>query len=81
MLLQTASEDAGLADAIVEITETESTIKAHGLRIIHELMQTNTGLIANHKAWENPEKRAKIRQMAMARGSRETLWSQDECSF
>lgn len=56
---------AGLADAIVEITETESTIKAHGLRIIHELMQTNTQLIANRKAWENPEKRAKIEQMAM----------------
>jgi len=32
---------SGLADAIVEITETETTIKAHGLRIIHELMQTN----------------------------------------
>jgi ATP phosphoribosyltransferase len=56
---------SGLADAIVEITETESTIKAHGLRIIHELMQTNTQLIANKKAWENPEKREKIEQMAM----------------
>ncbi|WP_027358912.1 ATP phosphoribosyltransferase [Desulforegula conservatrix] len=56
---------AGLADAIVEITETESTIKAHGLRIIHELMQTNTQLIANKEAWKNPEKRAKIEQMAM----------------
>ncbi|MEE9496640.1 MAG: ATP phosphoribosyltransferase, partial [Desulfobacterales bacterium] len=33
---------SGLADAIVEVTETESTIKAHGLRVIHELMQTNT---------------------------------------
>ena len=30
---------SGLADAIVEVTETESTIRAHGLRIIHELMQ------------------------------------------
>ena len=39
---------SGLADAIVEVTETGSTIKAHGLRIIHELMQTNTQLIANH---------------------------------
>ncbi len=56
---------SGLADAIVEITETESTIKAHGLRIIHELMQTNTQLIANKKAWENPEKREKIEQMAL----------------
>lgn len=56
---------SGLADAIVEITETESTIKAHGLRIIHELMLTNTQLIANKKAWEDPAKREKIEQMAL----------------
>ena len=56
---------SGLADAIVEITETESTIKAHGLRIIHELMQTNTRLIANKNAWENPKKREKIEQIAL----------------
>jgi len=56
---------SGLADAIVEVTETESTIKAHGLRIIHEVMQTNTQLIANHKAWENKEKREKIQQIAL----------------
>ena len=54
-----------LADAIVEVTETESTIKAHGLRIIHELMQTNTRLIANHTAWQNPFKREKIEQIAL----------------
>jgi ATP phosphoribosyltransferase len=56
---------SGLADAIVEITETESTIKAHGLRIIHELMQTHTQLIANKKAWADPVKREKIEQMAL----------------
>jgi ATP phosphoribosyltransferase len=56
---------SGLADAIVEVTETESTIKAHGLRIIHELMQTNTQIIANHKAWQIPEKNEKIKQMAL----------------
>lgn len=56
---------SGLADAIVEITETESTIKAHGLRIIHELMLTNTQLIANKKAWADPVKREKIEQMAL----------------
>lgn len=56
---------SGLADAIVEITETESTIKAHGLRIIHELMLTNTQLIANKKAWADPAKREKIEQMAL----------------
>ena len=54
-----------LADAIVEVTETGSTIKAHGLRIIHELMQTNTQLIANHESWKNPEKREKIEQIAL----------------
>ncbi len=56
---------SGLADAIVEVTETGSTIKAHGLRIIHELMQTNTQLIANHKAWNNPFKKEKIEQIAL----------------
>lgn len=56
---------SGLADAIVEVTETESTIKAHGLRIIHEMMQTNTQLIANHDAWRDPGKRRKIEQIAL----------------
>jgi ATP phosphoribosyltransferase len=56
---------SGLADAIVEVTETESTIKAHGLRIIHELMQTNTQLIVNHECWKNPQKRKKIEQIAL----------------
>ncbi len=56
---------SGLADAIVEVTETESTIKAHGLRIIHELMQTNTQLIANHSAWKDPVKREKLEQIAL----------------
>jgi len=56
---------SGLADAIVEVTETESTIKAHGLRIIHELMRTNTQIIANNKAWEVPEKKEKIKQIAL----------------
>jgi len=56
---------SGLVDAIVEVTETESTIKAHGLRVIHELMQTNTQLIANHNAWKDAQKRAKIEQIAL----------------
>ncbi|KAB1441705.1 ATP phosphoribosyltransferase [Pseudodesulfovibrio senegalensis] len=55
----------GLCDAIVEITETGTTIKANGLRIIAELMQTNTQLIANRKAWEDPFKRKKIEQINM----------------
>ena len=56
---------SGLADAIVEVTETESTIKAHGLRIIHELMETNTQLIVNHAAWQEPDKRQKVEQIAL----------------
>ncbi len=56
---------SGLADAIVEVTETGSTIRAHGLKIIHELMQTNTQLIANHTAWSDPLKREKIEQVAL----------------
>lgn len=56
---------SGLADAIVEVTETESTIKAHGLRIVHELMQTNTQLIVNHDSWKDPFKREKVEQIAL----------------
>ncbi len=56
---------SGLADAVVEVTETESTIKAHGLRIIHELMQTNTQLIVNHESWQDPQKKKKIEQIAL----------------
>ena len=56
---------SGLADAVVEVTETESTIKAHGLRIIHEMMQTNTQLIVNHEAWKDPQKKTKVEQIAL----------------
>ena len=56
---------SGLADAVAEVTETESTIKAHGLRIIHEMMQTNTQLIVNHKAWQDPQKKTKVEQLAL----------------
>ena len=56
---------SGLADAIVEVTETETTIRAHGLRIIHELMQSNTQLIAGRQAMIDPWKKEKIDQIAM----------------
>ncbi|MDP6785771.1 MAG: ATP phosphoribosyltransferase [Rhodospirillales bacterium] len=55
----------GLADAAVEITETGSTIRAHGLRIVCELLQTHTILIANKSALADAWKKAKIDQMAM----------------
>ncbi|GBE13154.1 ATP phosphoribosyltransferase [bacterium BMS3Bbin14] len=56
---------SGLADAIVEVTETEATIRAHGLRIIHEMMQSNTQLIANKDALGDSWKREKIDNISM----------------
>jgi ATP phosphoribosyltransferase len=56
---------AGLADAVVEVTETGSTIRAHGLKIIHELMQSNTVMIANKSSWEDPWKVSKIQQIVL----------------
>lgn len=56
---------SGLADAIVEVTETETTIRAHGLRIIHELMKSNTQLIASKEALADPWKKDKIDHIAM----------------
>ena len=53
----------GLADGIVEVTETGTTIHAHGLRIIDEVLVSNTVLIANRESWENPAKRRKIEQI------------------
>jgi ATP phosphoribosyltransferase len=55
----------GLADAVVEVTETGSTLRANGLRIVHELMKTNTQLIANHKSYRDPWKREKIEQISL----------------
>lgn len=54
----------GLCDAIVEVTETGSTLKANGLKIIETLMTSNPVVIANKKAWENKWKRSKIEQLA-----------------
>ncbi|HOK06668.1 MAG TPA: ATP phosphoribosyltransferase [Syntrophales bacterium] len=53
----------GLVDAIVEVTETGSTIRANKLRIVHEIMRTNTQLIANRQSWKDPWKRQKIEQI------------------
>jgi len=53
-----------LADAIVELTETGSTLKKNNLRIIETLMQSTTRLVANKKAWQNDWKREKIENLA-----------------
>ena len=55
----------GLVDAIVEVTETGSTIRAHGLRIVAELLESNPQLIANKKSWNDPWKRDKIEQICL----------------
>ncbi len=56
---------SGLADAIVEVTETGSTIRAHGLKIIHVLMESNTQLVANRQSYNDPWKREKIEQIIL----------------
>lgn len=55
----------GLVDAIVEVTETGTTIRAHGLKIIHTLLETNTKLIANKESMKHAEKRDKIQQISL----------------
>ncbi len=54
-----------LVDAIVDITETGSSLRANKLRIVDTLMETNTKLIANKASWANPAKRQKIETIAM----------------
>ena len=54
-----------LADAIVEITETGSSLRANNLKIIDTVLETTTRFIANKKAYEDPEKRAKIDRVTM----------------
>ena len=56
---------SGLADAIVEVTETGSTIRAHGLQIIEDMMESTPRLIANRESWQDPWKRKKIEQIAV----------------
>src|SRR5215813_15629182 len=53
----------GLVDAIVEVTETGTTIRAHGLKIIAELLESNPQLVANPAALRDPWKREKIKQI------------------
>ncbi len=54
-----------LADAIVEVTETGSSLRANKLRIVDVLLESNTKLIANRESWNDPWKREKIENMAM----------------
>ena len=54
-----------LADAIVEITETGSSLRANRLRIIETVMESTTQLIANKTAWSEAAKRQKIENLAL----------------
>ncbi|WP_263416843.1 ATP phosphoribosyltransferase [Terriglobus albidus] len=54
-----------LADAIVEVTETGSSLRANRLRIIETLMESETQLIANKTAWQDDWKREKIQNISL----------------
>ena len=54
-----------LVDAIVDITETGSSLRANKLRIVDTLLETNTKFIANKASWANPAKRKKIETIAL----------------
>ena len=54
-----------LADAIIEITETGSSLRAHDLRIVDTVMVSSTKLIANKESWQNTWKRKKLENLAM----------------
>ena len=54
-----------LVDAIVEVTETGTSLRANKLKIVEVLMESNTQLIANKEAWNDPWKRHKISNIAM----------------
>jgi ATP phosphoribosyltransferase len=54
-----------LADAIVEVTETGSSLRANHLRIIETVLESNTQLVANNTAWADPARRLKIENLAV----------------
>ena len=54
-----------LVDAIVEVTETGSSLRANNLRIVDELLSSTPRLVANRDAWKDPWKRTKIETMAL----------------
>jgi len=54
-----------LADAIVEVTETGSSLRANGLRIIETVLESNTKFISNSAAWKDPWKREKTETIVL----------------
>ena len=60
-----------LADAIVEVTETGSSLRANKLKIIDTVLESNTQLIANRDSWQDEWKRRKLEDMTHAAGGRD----------
>ncbi|MEI7997896.1 MAG: ATP phosphoribosyltransferase [Candidatus Omnitrophota bacterium] len=60
-----AKVSSGLVDAIVELTETGSSLRANKLRIVETLCESSTQFIANHKACKDPWKKKKMEQIIM----------------
>lgn len=54
-----------LADAIVEVTETGSSLRANNLRIVEEVLQSTTRFIANQESWKDEAKRAKLENISL----------------
>ncbi len=54
-----------LVDAIVELTETGASLRANRLRIVEQVMESTTQLVASHQAWETDWKRTKIENLGM----------------
>lgn len=61
----TEAKTPDLVDAIVELTETGSSLRANKLRVVETIMESTTLLIANHQAWNDEWKRKKIENLAM----------------
>ncbi len=55
----------GIIEAAVDVTETGSSLRANGLRIVEELLVSNPVLVANPASWKDPWKQAKIRQLGV----------------
>ena len=54
-----------LADAIVEVTETGSSLRANNLRIVETVLESNTQFIANTTSWQDPGKRQQMQDIQM----------------
>ena len=57
-----------IVDAIVDVTETGSTLRRHGLKIVEVLLESSLKLVANREAWDDPEKRQAIEEISTLLG-------------